>query len=149
MSMLQVKTVETPQVFGGDHEHTKRPARSLGQAMWRGMLCRCPHCGEGKLFRKYLKSVDACAVCGEDYRAQRADDLPAYLTVVIVGHIVIAGAMILEASTTLPLLVHLAIWSPLTILLSLAMLQPIKGSIIGLQWANYMHGFGGEEKGDA
>jgi uncharacterized protein (DUF983 family) len=149
MSSLQVKTVGTQQVFGGDKDIAHRPARSVGQAMWRGLLCRCPHCGEGKLFRKYLKSVDACAVCGEDYRPQRADDLPAYLTVIIVGHIVIAGAMIMEASTKLPLLVHLAVWSPLTVFMALAMLQPIKGSIIGLQWALYMHGFGGEEKDDA
>lgn len=149
MSASQVESIETPQVFGGDNEMTQRPARSVGQAMWRGILCRCPHCGEGKLFRKYLKCVNECAVCGEDYRSQRADDLPAYLTVVIVGHIVIAGAMVMEASTTLPLIVHLAVWSPLTVLMALALLQPVKGAIVGLQWALYMHGFGGEEKGDA
>lgn len=115
--------------------------RDLGAAMKRGLLCRCPSCGEGKLFRSYLRPVANCSTCNEDYTPQRADDLPAYLTVVIVGHIVVALFMAVENIGGLSLWAHLAIWVPITILMSLAMLQPIKGATIGLQWANRMHGF--------
>ena len=118
------------------------PKRNLGEAMKRGSLGRCPHCGEGKLFRSYLRPVANCSVCDEDYTPQRADDLPAYLTVVIVGHIVVALFMAVENVGGLSMWAHLAIWVPITILMSLAMLQPIKGATIGLQWANRMHGFG-------
>lgn len=142
-------SLDTPQVFGGENAAAKRPTRQLGQAMMRGLRCRCPHCGEGKLFRAFLKPVAKCAVCEEDYTAQRADDLPAYLTVVIVGHIVIGGFMAVETLGNLSLIAHLAIWTPLTLLLSLGLLQPIKGATIGLQWALFMHGFGGTEEGDA
>lgn len=117
------------------------PKRNLGEAMKRGSLGRCPHCGEGKLFRSYLRPVTNCSACNEDYTPQRADDLPAYLTVVIVGHIMVALFMAVENVGGLSLWAHLAIWVPITILMSLAMLQPIKGATIGLQWANRMHGF--------
>jgi uncharacterized protein (DUF983 family) len=75
----------------------------------------------------------------------RADDFPAYLVVVIVGHITLGGFMAAEILIELATWQHLAIWVPLTIVLALALLQPVKGAIVGLQWALYMHGFGGEE----
>lgn len=118
-----------------------QPKRNLGEAMKRGAIGRCPHCGEGKLFQAYLRPVANCSACNEDYTPQRADDLPAYMTVVIVGHIVVALFMAVENVGGLSLWAHLAIWVPITILMSLAMLQPIKGATIGLQWANRMHGF--------
>ena len=117
--------------------------RDLGKAIKRGMFCRCPNCGEGKLFRAFLKPVDRCAVCNEDYTHQRADDLPAYLSIVIVGHIVVGGFMMTDLVWTLSNWTHLAIWTPLTVLLAVATIQPIKGMVIGLQWATRMHGFGG------
>ncbi|UXN60422.1 DUF983 domain-containing protein [Phyllobacterium zundukense] len=131
------------QIFGADTTPA-REHRPVWQAMWRGLRCRCPHCGEGKLFRAFVKPVDNCAVCGEDYTHQRADDFPAYITITIVGHIVLGGFLAVETLFILSNWVHLAIWVPLTILLSIGLLQPVKGAIIGLQWANYMHGFGGE-----
>ncbi|MBB3235043.1 uncharacterized protein (DUF983 family) [Phyllobacterium endophyticum] len=131
------------QVFGAD-KTPARERRPIGPAMWRGLLGRCPHCGEGKLFRAFVKPVDRCAVCGEDYTHQRADDFPAYITITIVGHIVLGAFLAVETLFILSNWVHLAIWVPMTIIMSIALLQPIKGAIIGLQWANYMHGFGGE-----
>ncbi len=125
----------------------ERAARPLVQSMKRGFAGKCPHCGKGNLFRAYLKPVDECAECGEAYAHQRADDLPAYLVVLIVGHISVGGFMFTEMTTEWPGWLHLAIWVPVTVLLSLVLLQPIKGAVIGLQWANYMHGFGGEEDG--
>ncbi|MBA3448418.1 MAG: DUF983 domain-containing protein [Pseudaminobacter sp.] len=126
------------QTFGGEH-HTGRPTWI---AMKRGFLGLCPHCGEGKLFSSFLKTVDRCAHCGEDMHHHRADDLPAYLVVAIVGHIVVGAFMAVEATSTLSTWQHLAIWAPLTVIASLLLLQPIKGAVVGLQWANYMHGFG-------
>lgn len=131
------------QVFGGGH-HSGRPARTLWTAMKRGFLGRCPHCGEGKLFRAYVKTVDQCAVCGEEIHHHRADDLPAYLVVVIVGHVVLGAFMGVEATSNWSMWLHMAVWAPLTIVMSLLLLQPVKGAVIGLQWAYYMHGFGGE-----
>jgi uncharacterized protein (DUF983 family) len=131
------------QVFGGE-AHSGRPARSLMQAMGRGLICRCPHCGEGRLFRSFVKTVDACEVCGEEIHHHRADDLPAYLVIVILGHFIVGAFMGVEATSTLSTWQHLAIWIPLTIILAVAMLRPIKGAVVGLQWALYMHGFGGE-----
>ena len=132
------------QVFGGEN-HSGRPARPLWPAIKRGLAGRCPHCGEGKLFYAYVKTVDKCSVCGEEISHHRADDLPAYLVIVIVGHIVLGAFMGVEAASTLSTWQHIAIWVPLTILLSVALLQPVKGAVIGLQWAFYMHGFGGEQ----
>lgn len=87
---------------------------------------------------------DRCAVCGEELHHHRADDLPAYLVIFIVGHIVVGAFMGMEAMTDWPGWVHLSIWVPITLIMSLALIGPIKGSIVGLQWAYYMHGFGGE-----
>ncbi|RAZ77380.1 DUF983 domain-containing protein [Mesorhizobium atlanticum] len=132
------------QVFGGEH-HSGRVARPLWTAIKRGLLGRCPHCGKGKLFHAFVKSVDKCEVCGEELHHHRADDLPAYLVIVIVGHIVVGSFMAVEATTTLSNLQHALIWVPLTIILAVALLQPVKGAVIGLQWALYMHGFGDEK----
>lgn len=119
--------------------------RDVMQSMKRGFLCRCPNCGEGRLFRKFLKPVDNCAVCGEDYTHQRADDLPAYLTIIVVGHITLGGFLFTDMSFQVSSWIHLAIWAPLTVILALALIQPIKGGVIGLQWATRMHGFGGHD----
>lgn len=134
------------QVFGGERTKPARIHRPLGQAMQRGFLCRCPNCGDGKLFRSFLRPVANCSVCDEDYTPQRADDLPAYLTVLIVGHIVVALFMMVENIGELSLWAHLAIWGVVTVVMSLALLQPIKGATIGLQWALYMHGFDKENQ---
>jgi uncharacterized protein (DUF983 family) len=131
------------QVLGGEH-HSGRAVRPLLTAMKRGFLGRCPRCGEGRLFRSFLKTVDRCNQCGEEIHHHRADDLPAYLVVVVVGHIIVGAFMAVEATSTLSTWQHLAIWVPLTILSALALLRPVKGAVVGLQWAFYMHGFGGE-----
>ena len=121
--------------------------RSIPEAMWRGFCLRCPRCNEGRLFKGFLTSVDECAACGEVFHHHRADDLPPYLTIFIVGHLVVALFMAAEQMADLPLWMHLAIWLPVTTLLSLALLKPLKGATIGLQWAMRMHGFGGAPQG--
>lgn len=119
--------------------------RSLGEAMLRGARLRCPACGHGRLFRAYLKVVDTCPECREALHHHRADDAPPYFTMVIVGHIIVAGVLALEQAAAPPQWVHFALWLPLTLLFSLTILPHVKGSLVGLQWANRMHGFGGSE----
>ncbi|KAB0682094.1 DUF983 domain-containing protein [Aureimonas leprariae] len=115
--------------------------------MLRGLVCRCPRCGEGKLFAGYLRAVPHCSTCGEAFDGvHRADDLPPYLTVFVIGHLVVALFMALDEAVVLSLGANLAIFIPLTLVLCLAMLRPMKGLTIGLQWAMRMHGFG---EGDA
>ena len=121
--------------------------RMLWRSIGRGFRCRCPNCGQGKLFDGYLKSVDHCAVCAEEFTHHRADDLPPYLTVFVVGHVVVALFMAAEQMADLSLAAHLAIWIPITLALCLGLLRPFKGATIGLQWAMRMHGFGDSPEG--
>jgi len=132
------------QIFGGEL-HSGRPARPVWAAMLNGMRGRCPQCGEGRLFRSFSKTVPVCEHCGLETHHHRADDFPAYIVILIVGHITIGGMLAVEITTNLPMWMHLAIWTPLTVILAIGLLQPVKGAIVGLQWALYMHGFGGEE----
>ena len=109
--------------------------------MRQGALCRCPNCLRGKLFNGFLTVCDKCNLCGEDYSHHRADDAPPYFTIFIVGHLVVSLVIWAEVTFRPELWIHMVIWIPLTIAMSLAFLRPIKGAIVALQWANYMHGF--------
>ena len=115
--------------------------RDVWQAMKRGFRGRCPRCGEGKLFRAFLKVDNNCSVCGLDFTPHRADDLPAYLVIIVVGHIVVPTALLIETNYSPPVALQLAIYLPLTLVASLALLQPVKGAVVGIQWALRMHGF--------
>jgi uncharacterized protein (DUF983 family) len=114
---------------------------TLGLALKRGFLGRCPHCGEGRLFRAFVKVVDQCDACGEVYRHHRADDFPAYLVIVLVGHIVVPLVLWVEIAYSPAYWLHAAIWGPLVLAMALGLLQPIKGAIVALQWQTGMHGF--------
>jgi uncharacterized protein (DUF983 family) len=119
--------------------------RNVWNAMWRGARNLCPACGVGAIFHKYLKVSDTCPACATALHHQRADDAPPYFTMLIVGHLVGGGVLALEKAYAPDTWVHIAIWFPLTIGLSLWLLPRIKGALIGLQWAHRMHGFGGAE----
>ena len=125
------------------------PKRDVWQAMARGMRCRCPKCGEGKLFRAFLKTADNCTVCGQDFTHHRADDLPAYLVIIVVGHIVVPIALWIETNYSPSVVFQLAIYLPFTLVASLLLLQPVKGAVVGLQWAFRMHGFDNQRTEDA
>jgi uncharacterized protein (DUF983 family) len=120
----------------------KRPHRDVWRAMWDGFRERCPACGKSPLFGRYLKVRDMCAGCGEALHHHRADDAPPYFTIMIVGHVIVGAILPVERLYAPPLWLHAAIWLPLTLALSLWLLPRIKGAIVGLQWAFYMHGFG-------
>ena len=116
--------------------------RNWKAAIARGASGRCPNCGAGKLFRAYLKVNDHCAVCGEEFHHQRADDAPPYVTMFVVGHIVIGSLLAVETLTeNIPMWVHMLIWPLLAAGLCLLLLPPVKGALIALQWALRMHGF--------
>jgi uncharacterized protein (DUF983 family) len=114
---------------------------SFFKALSRGFAMKCANCGKGHLFRRFLKVADACEVCGEDFTAQRADDFPAYLVIIVVGHIVVPALLAVEVAYAPPAWLQLAIWLPLTLFSALALLQPTKGAIVALQWQTGMHGF--------
>ena len=122
--------------------------RSIANAMKRGASLRCPACGKGNLFPKYLKVANSCETCGQDLFHHRADDAPAYFTMLIVGHFVVAGVLALEIEYAPPYWVHAVIWGPLLLISSLLLLPRIKGMIVGLQWALRMHGFGAPQSSD-
>ncbi|MBN9063682.1 MAG: DUF983 domain-containing protein [Rhizobiales bacterium] len=131
-----------PMTMTSAFNETAEPRRDLRQAMWRGFRGRCPHCGEGRLFGRFLKVESACSRCGEDFHHHRADDLPAYLVIVIVGHIAVGGLVFTETEADWPLWLQVVLWPSLALALSVALIQPVKGAVVGLQWALRMHGFG-------
>ncbi|MCC7320843.1 MAG: DUF983 domain-containing protein [Rubellimicrobium sp.] len=111
-------------------------------AVLRGFRRTCPKCGQGRLFKGYLKVADSCTVCREELCHHRADDGPAYLTILVVGH-VLAVAMHFGWAWFRPdPLVLASVLAVLTVGLSLYLLPRIKGGIVGVQWAKRMHGFG-------
>ncbi|MBL8587311.1 MAG: DUF983 domain-containing protein [Methylobacteriaceae bacterium] len=125
---------------------TAAPARrDWGEAVGRGLRMRCPACGEGRMFRAYLKVADACPACGEALHHHRADDAPPYVTISVVGHLVVGALLIVEQTwPDTPLWLHFAVWPALGLVLSLLMLPPIKSALVAHQWALRMHGFGAD-----
>jgi uncharacterized protein (DUF983 family) len=111
------------------------------EAIKRGLMCRCPACGKGRLFGKWLKVNESCAGCGEPLHHHRADDFPAYLVVLISGHIIVPLMIYIERHYSPTYLTHMLIWIPLTTLICMAMLQPVKGGVVGIQWQMGLHGF--------
>ena len=127
---------------GIDETDPEVEERPLKRSLFRGWRRRCPHCGAGQILKGYLTIREACPVCNEDLRPARADDGPAYLTILIVGHIM-APAIIWAFTTFRPDPMVLA--STFTVgctALSLYLLPRLKGLIVAFQWAKRMHGFG-------
>ena len=127
-----------------ENGHVKLADRSWKQAMLRGGRGKCPSCGTGPLFTKFMKVAGTCGYCGEALHHQRADDAPPYFTIFIVGHILIPLVFIVERVWQPSYLVHAALWLPLTLGLTFALMPIVKGAVVGLQWALGMHGFGFE-----
>ena len=116
-------------------------ARPLGPAVWNGLRLKCPNCGEGKLLSGYTKVAHDCTTCGQPFHHQKADDGPAYMTILIVGHImgIALHVLMLEFGITdawlLPVLIAAALG------LSAYLLPRMKGLLVAFQWAKRMHGF--------
>ena len=124
--------------------------RNLAVAMRRGLLGRCPNCGKGAMFRAYLSVNPRCPVCDEDLSGERADDAPAFLTL-LVGCLV-GGAGVLRRTKFSPhtsLLAVALFWLVVTAVASFLVLPRLKGAVVGYQWALRMHGFAGPRGGRA
>jgi uncharacterized protein (DUF983 family) len=110
------------------------------RAFVRGALGRCPRCGRGRLFRRYLKVVDRCSICGEQYGHYRADDAPPWLTILLVGHLTIPLILALEENFAPPPWVEFVIYLPLVVLLTLILLPRCKGVILAILWSTKAEG---------
>lgn len=117
----------------------ERPAK---RAMLRGWRRRCPACGTGPMMNGYLKVRPACPVCGEDLHHHKADDGPAYLTILIVGHLMAPSIIWAFTEFRPDPMVLASVFTVGCVALSLYLLPRLKGLIVGLQWAKRMHGFG-------
>ncbi|MEM7295234.1 MAG: DUF983 domain-containing protein [Pseudomonadota bacterium] len=119
----------------------KTDKRPLGQSLWLGWRRRCPRCGEGEMMRGYLQVADRCPVCRMDLSHHRADDGPAWLTMLIVGHIM-APALHWGFVTFRPEpLVLISVFLVGCVSLALFLLPRLKGMIVSFQWAKSMGGF--------
>lgn len=125
----------TPEYHDHGHE------RDLRQSIWRGWRRRCPACGTGPMMKGYLSVRDTCTVCSEELHHHRADDGPAWLTIIIVGHLMapILGWAFVEFRPD-PMVLS-AVFAIGTVALSLFLLPRFKGIFVGFQWAKRMHGF--------
>lgn len=115
----------------------------VARSLLRGARCLCPACGAGRLFGRFLKVEPACSRCDQELHHHRADDFPPYIVMMIVGHLVGYGIYLSETRFEgLPLWLHAMLWPSLAVGLCLALLQPVKGAVVGLQYGLGMHGFG-------
>jgi uncharacterized protein (DUF983 family) len=124
-----------PLCYGPRMPHATETAPTLWQALKRGLAGKCPACGEAKLFGRFLKPVSSCASCGRDWTVQRADDFPAYLVVLVLGHLLIPIVVEVNLSWDLSLGVQMLLWPAIALVGTLAMIQPAKGFVIALIWA--------------
>ena len=107
---------------------------TLKTALWRGVRGRCPNCGRGHIFDRFLKVADRCEACGEEFFHHRADDFPAYIVIVIVGHVICASLLFVELTWSFSDVDEMAVFLPLTLFLAIALIQPVKGAVVALQW---------------
>lgn len=103
---------------------------------WTGLLGRCPRCGEGKAFSGFLDLAKTCERCGLDFSFADAGDGPAIFVCLIGGFIVLGAALWTEVNYEPPFWVHLVIFMPLTIIICLGLLRPLKGLLVALQYRN-------------
>lgn len=114
---------------------------SAWDAMSRGLRGRCPRCGDTKFFPRFLKPLATCPRCGQDWTHQQADDFPAYISILLTGHIMAPVMIALIRDTVLSLAALAAIIVSLMLALMIGLLQPAKGAVIAMQWWLGMHGF--------
>ncbi|WP_284178345.1 DUF983 domain-containing protein [Rhabdaerophilum sp. SD176] len=101
-----------------------------------GLAGRCPRCGEGRLFDGFLRVAPSCRSCGLDYRFADSGDGPAVFVILISGFLVVGLLLWTEIRYEPPIWVHLVIFLPMTLILCLGMLRPLKGVMIALQYRN-------------
>ena len=136
MSENAIDTTLPDAPSAAQHERPTRPA------LLRGFRRRCPNCGRGHMFEGYLKVRDQCPSCREDLHHHRADDGPAYLTILVVGHLMAPLIHVAFTRFRPEPLVLATIFTIGCVALSLYLLPRLKGVVVAFQWARRMHGFG-------
>ncbi|HJS84495.1 MAG TPA: DUF983 domain-containing protein [Acetobacteraceae bacterium] len=109
--------------------------KSVWVGIRRGLACRCPVCGQGHLFSGYLKVKPRCEVCGADNAIYPSDDFPPYLTILILGHLLVPLFLWVDRAYSPSVWVQAAIWLPLSAVLCMLLLPYMKGATVGLCWA--------------
>lgn len=104
------------------------------KSLMYGALLKCPRCGEGRLFKSYLKREDACPRCGESFGGLDADDGPAWLTIGLAAHIIVPLVIMLERGELLPIWLEISVLAAATIACVLALLPVSKGFFIAALW---------------
>jgi len=99
-----------------------------------GLMGRCPSCGEGRLFRGFLKVAERCEACGLDLKAADSGDGPVVFIILIGGGLVCFAALFAEMAFRPPIWVHLALWLPLTLVVCLGLMRPFKGAMLAMQF---------------
>jgi len=115
--------------------------RDLRSSIIRGFRGQCPSCGDARLFGRFLKPVSFCPACGQDWTVQTADDLPAFLVILLVGHLLAPFIVALNLSHDVATWIQMLLWPGLALAMSILLIQPVKGAVIALQWARRMQGF--------
>lgn len=103
--------------------------------MWRGLRGRCPACGEGALFARFLKPVQSCATCGEPLGHVRSDDAAPWLTILVVGHIVVPVMLSVERVSRWPDWVAMTVWPLAALALTVVVLPRAKGFLLSVIWS--------------
>lgn len=103
-----------------------------------GLRCRCPRCGRGTLFAGpfTLAVRDRCEVCGLDLKFVDSGDGPAVFAILLLGFVVLGAALVVEFKFAPPLWLHAVLWAPVTLVLAVALLRPMKATLIALQYAH-------------
>jgi uncharacterized protein (DUF983 family) len=121
------------------------PERPVRRALMHGLKGRCPRCGEGRLFAGFLLPAPSCVSCGQSFEGHEAHDFPAYIVILLLGHILIPTMVGVNVALNIPVGWQAILWPAITLILALAMIQPAKGAVIAYQWARRMHGFAGQQ----
>jgi uncharacterized protein (DUF983 family) len=116
-----------------EDEGTVRPG--LGEAIWRGLRGRCPACGRGRLFASFLKQVESCHGCREPLGHLRSDDAAPWLTILVVGHIVVPVMLSVERYSAWPTWLAMTVWPLFALALTLVVLPRAKGALLSVIWA--------------
>lgn len=141
-AMLRSTAAATTSAPMPDQTPDAAPDRPLAAAIGLALRGRCPACGEGRMFARFLKPTSACAHCGQRWDRHQADDFPSYIVILLLGHILVPLMIEVNRALDIPLGWQAAIWPGLALLLAVAMIQPVKGAVIAFQWSRRMHGFG-------
>ncbi len=119
---------------------------SFWTSLARGACNRCPVCGEGRVFKGWLKVVPECEACHAPLGAVRCDDAPPYFTIFLAGHILVPGVLLVEKAYQPPMWLHMVVWLPLFTIICILLLRPVKGAVLG--WMMRL-GITGAETGEA